>query len=195
MHSHASNAHRDPSSDQPVSVQEALENLSSFEQSLDHDATEPWSLIDSSESGLGATAESIPPWVKVGMVIAFRHSESVDWQIAMVRRLNCAANGRLTIGMTIINGPVCSARLRLGTGAVDRTANGSDSTIVYDALVLGESASTVLIPIGVFDQAWKYTLSWDHHKSVVQMERSLERGHNFERVEIAPVQAQVARVA
>jgi hypothetical protein len=189
VQSRASETLRDPRSENPVDPQEALLNLSSFEQSLDPDATELWTLNDSSEAGLGATAESIPPWVRVGVVVAFRHSDSVDWQIAMVRRLNCAADGRVTIGMTRINSAVRSARLRLGTGATDRRTSSADPTIVYDALMLGEGVSTLLLPIGVFDQAWKYTLSWQNRTSTVKMERSLERGLNFERVEVAPLEA------
>jgi hypothetical protein len=192
VQSRASETLRDPRSEQSVDPQEALLNLSSFEQSLDHDATELWTLNDSSEAGLGATAESIPSWVRVGLVVAFRHSDSVDWQIAIVRRLNCAADGRLTIGLTRISGAVRSARLRLGTGVTDRNANSTDPTIVYDALMLGESVSTLLLPIGVFDQSWKYTLSWDNQRSIVTMERMLDRGPNFERVAIAPVEAACA---
>jgi hypothetical protein len=180
---------RDPRSELAVNTEEALGNLVSFEETLDHQATERWTLNDTSAVGLGATAESIPAWVRVGMLVAYRHSDGVDWQFAMVRRMNCAEDGRLTIGMTRIIGKVRSARLRVSAGATSRGANATDPTIVYDALMLGEGASTLLLPIGAFDQSWKYTLSCGDHKSVVKMRRALERGLNFEGVEIAPIEA------
>jgi hypothetical protein len=180
---------RDPRSDQAVNTEEALVNLVSFEETLDHQATERWTLNDTSEAGLGAKAESVPAWVKVGTMLAYRHSDGVDWQFAMVRRMNCAEDGRLTIGMTRIIGAARSARLRVSAGATNRSANGTDPTIVYDALMLGEGASKLLLPTGAFDQSWKYTLSCGDHKSVVKMQRALERGLNFEGVEIAPIEA------
>jgi hypothetical protein len=189
LQSSSSDMLRDPRSEQTFDTEEALRNLITFEDSIDHQASERWILNDTSEAGLGATAASIPAWVRVGMVVAFRHSDGIDWQFAMVRRMNCAEDGRLTIGMTRISGAVRSARLRVSPGAIDRKASGTDPTIVYDALMLGEGVSTLLLPIGAFDQSWKYTLSCGDQKSVVKMQRPLERGLNFERIEIAPLEA------
>jgi hypothetical protein len=188
-HSRASETRQASRSEQPVSPQDALRNLASFRQSLDHDATESWLLNDSSKAGLGATTESPCAWVKVGMLVTFRNPDSADWQVAMVRRLNCDANGRLTVGMIRISGSMRVARLRLGAGGANGGTSGADPIVEYDALMLGEDVSTILVPIGVFDHTWKYTLRWDDRTSIVKMERSLERGLNFERVEIATVEA------
>lgn len=175
--------------------EEMLANLRSFEQSLDHDATDPWSLTDSSEGGLGATAAGNCAWVKVGMLVAFRHPDSIDWQLALVRRLNTTVNHRLSIGMTKLPGTVSAARLRLGVGARDysRSIGRSESAIEYDALVLQDAVCTLLLPVGVVDTTWKYTLHWNKRQDIVKMEKSVDRGLNFERVEISIVEA--ARVA
>ena len=189
LRANSSDTLRDPGSEQAIDPEEALLNLISFEKSLDHQASERWTLNDTSEAGLGATVESIPGWLRVGMVVAFRHSDGVDWQFAMVRRMNCAEDGRLTIGMTRISGALRTARLRVSAGASGRSASGTDPTIVYDALMQGEGVSTLWLPIGAFDQSWKYSLSCGDQKSIVKMQQPLERGLNFERVAIAPLEA------
>ena len=169
-----------------VPPHEALANLLSFEKSLDPGATQVWQLIDSSESGVGAQVAPDCPWVKVGMVIAYRRRESVEWQVAMVRRLGRAPNGPLSIGMARMGGKVRSARLRRGIGSVDYAKSSSE--IEYDAISLRESTLSLLLPVGVFDNTQKYTLTCEDRQQVVKMEKSLERRPNFECVEISEVE-------
>ena len=95
---------RDPHEISQTMSQEMLANLVSFEKSLDEDATQPWLLTDSSEDGLGAAAVTDCAWVNVGMMIAVRRPESIEWQLALVRRLNKLANNRLSIGLTKLAG-------------------------------------------------------------------------------------------
>jgi hypothetical protein len=182
---------RGPQSDSPIDAQEMLANLVSFEQSLGRNATEPWSLADSSEHGLGATAGADCTWVKVGMMIALRRPDSVDWQIALVRRLNKVENNRFAIGMTKFFGTLSSARLRLGVGPIDytRVINASHSPVEYEALVLNDTACTLLLPMGIVDTTWKYTLTWNGRHDTVKMEKLIRRGLNFDHVEIAVAEA------
>ncbi|RPI41737.1 MAG: hypothetical protein EHM59_19470 [Betaproteobacteria bacterium] len=182
----------DPTLKKPVVIPEPLANLLSFERTVADEAIETWSLTDSSEVGLGAVARSPRPWVKVGMLIAFRDPDSPDWQLALIRRLNCSDVGDLTVGMTRVKGTVASARLRLGAGGVHRhpALGGNDPTAIeYDALVVRDAEPSLFIPAGVFDRSWKYTLYWDNRQDVVKMEKSLECGLNFERVHTTAVEA------
>ncbi|RPI46416.1 MAG: hypothetical protein EHM59_07520 [Betaproteobacteria bacterium] len=171
-----------------------MANLRVFETMLGPGTTETWRLSDTSESGLGATAEADCAWIKVGMVIAFRHLESGEWTIALVRRLERSANGRLFIGMSRVCGKVSAARLWPGMGRIDysRATSRSEPTIEYAALMLRDAASSLLLPTGLFDATQKYTLSCESQQRVVKMERALERGPNFERVAISEVEMQCA---
>ena len=181
-----------PNVTQPIAIPGPLANLLSFENMMGGDVIETWTLTDSSEVGLGAVARTPRPWVKVGMMIAFRYPDSAYWQLALIRRLNCSDVGRLTIGMTLVGGSVCSARLRLGAGAMPQhpALGGSDPTAIeYDALVVRDKEPTLFIPAGVFDRSWKYTLCYDNRQDIVKMEKSLERGLNFERVQTSAVEA------
>ena len=182
---------RDPNEISQTVSQEMLSNLVSFEKSLDQDATEPWLLTDSSEDGLGAAAVTDCPWVKVGMMVAVRRPESVEWQLALVRRLNKLANNRLSIGMTKLPGVLLSARLRLGVGSIDytRAIARTDSTVEYDALMLQDKVCTLLLPVGVVDTTWKYTLTANNRQETIKMERLIQRGLNFEHVEMSVVEA------
>ena len=188
---HVDTITRDPNEISQTVSQEMMSNLVSFEKSLDQDATEPWLMTDSSEAGLGAATATDCAWVKVGMMIALRRPESIDWQLALVRRLNKVANNRLSIGLTKLSGALLSARLRLGVGAVDygRTITRNESAAVeYDALLLQDTVSTMLLPVGVVDTTWKYTLTANGRQETIKMDRLLQRGLNFEHVEIAVVE-------
>ena len=191
IRAHGDSTMRDPNTVSQTISQEMLTNLVSFEKSLDQDATEPWLLTDSSEEGLGAAAVTDCPWVKVGMMIAVRRPESVEWQLALVRRLNKLANNRLSIGMAKLPGILASARLRLGVGSIDytRAIARNDSSVEYDALMLQDKICTLLLPVGVVDTTWKYTLTANNRQETIKMERLIQRGLNFEHVEMALVEA------
>ena len=188
---HSDGTLRDPNEISQTVSQEMLANLVSFEKSLDQDATEPWLMTDCSEDGLGAAAVTECPWVNVGMMIAIRRPESLEWQIALVRRLNKLANNRLSIGLMKLPGVLLSARLRLGVGAVDysRSINHNDSSVEYDALMLQDTVATLLLPVGVVDTNWKYTLTANNRQETIKMDRLIQRGLNFEHVEMAVVEA------
>ena len=168
-----------------VPLHEALANLLTFEKSLDPGATEVWQLLDSSESGIGAQTARDCAWAKVGMVIAFRQRESVEWQVAMIRRLSRSTSSQLSIGLGRMGGKVRSARLRRGIGGVDYAKAGTE--IEYDAISLREKTLALLLPVGVFDKTQKYTLTCEDRQQVVKMEKTLERRPNFECVEISEV--------
>ena len=172
----------------------SLANLRSFEQTLAADATDLWSLSDESENGIGATAAATCPWPRIGMIVALRRSESVKWEIAFIRRLNFTPNHRLAIGMTRVPGVVYAARLQFGVEAPDYSIalQPKDPLVEHDAIVTVEDGfRTLLLPIGVVDDAYKYTLYWNNRREIVKVERSLERGLNFERVEISEADMRV----
>jgi hypothetical protein len=156
---------------------------------LGDDVTEPWTMNDFSASGLGATAESDCAWVSLGMLIAYRRRESVNWHLAFVRRLIRPTHGSLFIGMARIRGKISSGALRFGVKSKDytRSLSNRSSEIEYDALRVQDAAPALLLPAGVFDLTHKYTLSCDERERVIMMKKSLERGPNFERIEFAEV--------
>ena len=88
----------------------------------------------------------------------------------------------------------CAARLCPGIGRVHYGAAASrkEPEIEYGALLLKDAALTLLLPVGLFDATQKYTLCCEDRYQVVKMERVLERGPNFEQIEISQVQMQRA---
>ena len=167
--------------------EEMLANLRSFEQSLDSDATDSWSLTDYSERGVGATATITCAWLKVGMLIAWRREDSIAWEIGVIRRLSSTADHRLSIGMATLPGKTYAGRLRLGVGLRDysRSIGRSGPDLEYDALLVDDTAYMLLVPIGALDTTCKYTLHWNKRQDPVKIERPVDRGPNFERVEIS----------
>ncbi len=179
-----------------VSARQALANLLLFEKMAEPGAVDTWRFYDTSESGLGAIAETDCAWAKIGMVIAFRERDSAEWKLALVRRLERSPNGRLFIGMARVGGKVHAARLWPGIGRVRLSATPlrkeSGTELEYGGLMVRAAVSSVLLPMGLFDATQKYTISYDDHCHVVNMQRILERGLNFEQIEIAEVELQQA---
>jgi hypothetical protein len=168
----------------------ALSNLLTFEATLDPGCIEAWRLEDLSEHGLGAGADCVPTWAKVGMMLAVRFAENVDWEIAIVRRIACLETGRCMIGMARCKGPVLAARLYAGVvKSTDNRAQREEhqDMLQYEVLVAPER--TLLIQGGRYDPQWKYTLRTRSRLEVVSMNRFLERGLNFERVKYGSVDA------
>jgi hypothetical protein len=55
--------------------------------------------------------------------------------------------------------------------------------------MLQDDVCTLLLPIGVVDTTWKYTLTWNGRQNTIKMEQRIGRGLNFEHVTIAFVDA------
>src|SRR5690606_24298397 len=133
-----------------VSAEEALRNLESFERALDPGAIEVWKLADTSGNGLGLDAAGHASWTKPGMLIAYRGPDSAQWALAIVRRMNGAADGTFRVGLHKIPGPAISVRVAVNDARHSASRAPAAPTLHYDAIgILGEQPS-LLLPPGLF---------------------------------------------
>jgi hypothetical protein len=164
----------------------ASQTLRKFEFAGTGQLTEGWTIIDVSDTGLGAVANAHDGWARIGMLVGVRRGEGVEWQLAVVRRLSRSLTGRLSVGMTKIRGTAYSAQIRIPTEDYENWVPLVESTDVkHDVILLrdGKSASLFMAP-GIFTGALECKISFAKRWRSVKLERSLGLGYDFEQVAV-----------
>lgn len=165
-----------------------METLRKFELEGDRQMTERWNVTDVSASGLGASAGAHGGWGRVGMLIGYRRQDSLDWQMAVIRRLSRSPQGRLSVGMQTLAGPAMTARIRIGAGDGGNAwvAVAGTTDVHHDAILLhdGVAAPSVLLERGAFTGEIDCMISFQKRWHTARMLRVLESGYDYERVEI-----------
>jgi hypothetical protein len=166
-----------------------METLQKFELEGDRQMTERWTLADVSESGLGATATAHGGWARVGMLIGYRRMDSLDWQMAVVRRLSRSPQGRLCVGMQTIAGDAYCARIRIGAGDAGNTwvAVAGTADAYHDAILLldPDTAPSVLLQQGIFGGELDCMISFEKRWRAARLLRVADSGYDYERIEIS----------
>jgi hypothetical protein len=166
--------------------------MQKFELEGDRQMTERWTLNDVSASGLGAQAAAHGGWARVGMLIGFRRADSLDWQLAAIRRLSRSTEGRFSVGAQRIEGETLCARVRFGSGDEGNpwVAVAGSGDIYHDAILLrGADGERILLEPGVFTGAQECMLSYQRVWHRVRLEASLEQGYDYELVRITALPA------
>src|SRR5690606_28407271 len=166
----------------------ALETLQKLELEGDRQMTERWRLVDVSEGGFGAQAAAHGGWARTGMLIGFRQPDGLDWQLAVIRRLSRPGEGKLSIGVQTVPGEALCARLRFGDDdAGDPWVGVAGANGVHQDAILVRADSghlQLLLEPGAFGGVRECMLSFEQVWRRARLERSLERGYDFERVEV-----------
>ncbi|MGH8665975.1 MAG: hypothetical protein ACREUX_17075 [Burkholderiales bacterium] len=183
---------RGPTETRTVSAEEALRNLETFERALEPGAIELWRIADTSDTGLGAEATGTITWLKPGLLIAYRSPDSAQWALAAVRRLNRVTEGALRVGMYKLSGSAQGARVALNDPRQVPRSTPAAPALHYDAIMLAGDEPSLLLPPGIFDPAWRYTLTVGNRWDFIRMRRCTECGLDFERIDYTIVRAQQA---
>jgi hypothetical protein len=164
-----------------------LETLQKFELEGDRQMTERWVLVDVSADGFGAMAAAHGGWARTSMLIGFRRLDSLDWQIGAIRRLGRGADGKLLVGAQTIAGKALCARVRFGTGDAGTpwVAVAGTTDAYHDAILLRTGdRQQILLEHGVFNGPQECMLSVERMWRRARLVSSIERGYDFEQVEI-----------
>ncbi|RPI44634.1 MAG: hypothetical protein EHM59_12305 [Betaproteobacteria bacterium] len=171
---------------------QALENLQSYEHALGDDATEPWTLVDSSNEGVGAESIVRGRRLTVGLLIAFRHPDSIDWKLATIRRLTRGNAARVRIGLETMDGRPHPVRLSLDR-AMPAVTTVAGPALHYDAIKqTAGSATYLLVPPGVFGPGWRYTLAEKRRWDLIEVKPQIQSELDFERAEYSIVPTSMA---
>ena len=186
----------EPDQDSDVQSSSPMETLQKIEREGDRQVTEDWTITDVSETGIGAAvARAHGGWARIGMLVGFRSTNSLEWHIAIVRRLVRSSPGRLSVGLQTIPATVCCARLRIPAKDDDTYWSPIAGTgdVQHDVILLRDDRSmSLLLDPGVFLGEMECVMSLDNRWLPVKLERNLERGDNYEHVAISHLGVQTA---
>jgi hypothetical protein len=164
----------------------ASQSMRKFEFQNAGQVTEGWTLINVSDTGLGAVVNAHDGWARIGMLVGVRRAESVEWQLAILRRLSRSLTGRLSVGMTTIPGTAYSAQIRIPENDGEHWVPLAESADVkHDVILLqyGKSTSLFMEP-GIFTDQIECKISFAKRWRSVILERSLGLGYDFEQVAV-----------
>ncbi|MFN0317337.1 MAG: hypothetical protein ACKVQA_20125 [Burkholderiales bacterium] len=152
-----------------------------------HEMPEQWAIADASENGLGIIASGHGGWTRVGMIVGYRLTDSLDCRIGFLSRLSSAANGKLSIGLRLFPGEVRGARVNFGAlDASDAWATGEEnSKNMHSAiLLLTRGSPSVLLEPHVFSTTGECMLSFERRWRKVRLQRIVKRGFDYEEIEL-----------
>ena len=165
----------------------ASQTMRKFESQGDGQSTEGWTMIDVSDTGLGAVANGHDGWARIGMLVGVRRADGVEWQLAIVRRLSRSLTGKLSVGMETIQGTAHAAQIRIPDGnGVDWVPLVDSADVKHDVILLRHGKSTSLfMEQGVFTGEIECKISFAKRWRNVKLERSLGLGYDFEQVAVS----------
>ena len=174
-----------PMPERPLTPMEVLQQ---FELAGDRDSAERWSVIDTSEGGLGAIAERHGGWLRAGMLIGFRYHDSIDWRVATVRRLGRTQQGKLGVGLKCQTGMVSCARLRLHKANENDVwiASGASTDPFADAILVGGEAPMLITAPGAYAPDRECEMTAEKCTQSIRFGTLIERGLDFECISFAP---------
>ena len=166
----------------------AAQTLERFEFEGDARLTEGWSIVDVSDSGLGAVAHIHDGWARIGMLLGIRKPGSFEWQLAVITRISRPATGKLSIGMTTIPGTAYCAQLRIATKEDGEywAPLAESADVEHNVILLRQGKSTYLfLEQGIFTGALECKISVAKRWRSVKLERSVGLGYDFEQVSVS----------
>ena len=151
-----------------------LETLEVLETAGDRQMMDDWTLQDESETGIGAVAPFLKPWMVIGAYVGYRIEEEIDWRIGLLRRIHRKESGHPSVGLeAYAETPVCAQVRELKTfpGASPLADLHKDSAhqVFDDAVVLSQSKGLLLIPKGLFAQGRYLALAVGGQREGIRM--------------------------
>jgi cyclic-di-GMP-binding protein len=165
-------------------VKDTKELLKKVELAGDKELMQKWTVNDSSESGIGATAVQHSDWLRIGALVGFRYEDKMDWSVSVVRRLSRNQQNQAMVGLQLFKGDPDCAR----AGSLDKREQSAWDVIpeagIYgwqDAMVL-QGTSTMLLGPGSYFDGRRFKITISTVKIFVKLTELIETGPDFELV-------------
>ena len=165
-----------------------MEVLHKFELAGDTALIERWSVVDTSEGGLGALAARHHGWSRAGMLVAFRYHDSIDWRIAIVRRVARTPQGKLGVGLEFQSELAGCVRLRFRNSddAGAWIEAGSDGDADADAILVSGEQPMLIAASGTFAPDRRCEMLVEKRTQTIRFAQLLERDVDFECISYSP---------
>jgi hypothetical protein len=151
-----------------------IETLQILETSGDKQLMDEWTMLDISETGIGAMAPFLKPWMVIGAYVGYRLDDEIDWRIGILRRIHRKESGHPSLGIEAMpETPLCAQvreiRVPPGSTPADELAREASGQAYDDAIVVSQEKSHLLIPKGLFSADGFLSLSVGGHREPVRM--------------------------
>lgn len=150
-----------------------LETLKMLETAGDRQMMDDWTMQDESESGIGAVAPFLKPWMVIGAFIGYRVEDEVDWRVGILRRLHRKESGHPSVGLEVFpETPQCAQvrELRVNPGSSPmEELNKEAQQGAVDAIILSQSKGLLMIAKGLFARDRYLALSVGGHREAIRL--------------------------
>jgi hypothetical protein len=161
-----------------------LEVLSKLELAGDKQMMGHWRQIDTSPGGFGAVVPKMLAWVRIGMLIGYRHPGDIEWRPAVIRRRGRDAAGNQTCGAQSLGWPAASVRVRPleanehENEGWDRLPGAGEG--FQEAIFIEADPMLLLIQPGFFSAGRNVLLKARDKSHIVRLGTLLETGIDYE---------------
>lgn len=160
-----------------------LQILRKLETKGDDAQMERWTLLDSSESGMGFLVPAILPRHRIGMLICLREAEGMDWRMGIVRRIGRDGANRPGIGIETLGWPsICSLAKPFGEeSAWTKVADGGGHGW-SDAILVTLDGRELVLPTGTFFEGLVVEVRSEYGQWKLRFDALADRGPDYDRI-------------
>ncbi|GAB2180160.1 hypothetical protein DLREEDagrD3_03830 [Denitratisoma sp. agr-D3] len=160
---------------EPLSPLHVLQKL----EQADGTPLEQWSLANSSERGLGLVVPPQKRGLKIGALIGYRQQESLQWDIAVIRRLGRTPHSGRVAGLQLLPGQPLPVNLRyLKKEEILRPGQEAVADF-HDGILLSRHDRTLILEAGNHKPGQRMLLLAMGLRRTVVLEEVLESREDF----------------
>jgi hypothetical protein len=167
---------------EPAATLSPLEVLEKLELAGDKQMMGTWRQIDTSTGGFGAIVPKMLAWVRVGMLIGYRHANDIEWRPAIIRRRGRDAAGNQTCGAQSLGWPAASVRVRPleqhERDGWDRLPGGGEG--FQEAIFIESDPMLLIVPPGFYSPGKNILLKARSKFHNARLDVILESGTDYE---------------
>jgi hypothetical protein len=148
---------------------------------------ERWRQMDMSDTGLGFVVDpDNSPWVKIGKLLALRHTDETEWVVGCIRRIARVDSKRQIVGVSLFGGEIVPVQIKLYEKTVNLSYEVNDMSLpasnqVYHALLWREEngLETLLMEGAGYARDRKYLVYEKDVSRLVQLDAVQDKGDDW----------------
>lgn len=171
-----------PATEDDVPV-DPMETLQKLETAGDQLMMEQWTLVDQSETGVGAIAMGLRSRNRIGELVGYRIEGDIEWRIGVIRRIGRDSRKRASIGLQSLPMPAVCAQ---GRSLAQRIEGKAEAQSFFDAILLASVGNELLLPLGVFAVNLLVRLDVGGQQQEIVLTEKVDRGSDWVRARFKP---------
>ena len=135
------------------------------------------SVADTSDSGIGVSIPGHATWARLGVLVGYRFPDSLDWQLAIVRRI-ARVSGQLSIGLERLTGNLSTVHfLPEQNLAAARSSFGEQ--VALEGLLLETNRPLLIAPAAEFRSGQMITLGVKENARAMRVASLVGSGRDY----------------